>query len=75
MSPTKTDDLVLPLPRAFLRIGVTGHRIGAKFSDATAADARKTVERLLADMARLTRDAVFAWMNLLQSPAIVTISR
>ena len=76
MSPTSPDELVLPLPRAFLRIGVTGHRIGAKFSDAAAAEARKTVDRVLADMARLARDSVLrdAWAFADGAPVVSMVS-
>jgi hypothetical protein len=36
---------------------------------------RETAGNQLSTAVRLTRDAVFAWINLLQSPALVTISR
>lgn len=76
MNSISTSELVLPLPRAFLRIGVTGHRIGAKFSDAAAAEVRKTIDRLLADMARLAGEAVArdAWAFVSATPVLSTVS-
>jgi len=76
MSPTRPDALLLPLPRAFLRVGVTGHRIGAKFSLAAAAEAQKTIERVLADMARLARDTVLrdGWAFADSTPVLSTVS-
>jgi hypothetical protein len=76
MSPTSPDEWVLPLPRAFLRIGVTGHRIGPKFSVAASAEAQKTVGRVLGEMARLARDAVLrnGWAFADASPVLSTVS-
>ena len=76
MRPAKPDEWVLPLPRAFLRIGVTGHRIGTKFSLAAAAEAQKTIERVLADMARLARDTVMRerWAFSDSTPALSIVS-
>ena len=51
---------VLPLPKARLRIGVTGHRIGSKFSQSQAEAVRATIARLLSDITRLAREAVEA---------------
>src|SRR5512135_1778952 len=63
MSEQNVDALVLPKPRASLRIGVTGHRIGTKFSDAQAAAVRTTIDRILANIQRLAQHTVerHAW--------------
>jgi hypothetical protein len=58
MSERNMKKLALPLPRAHLRIGVTGHRIGAKFSQVQADAVRATVDRLLADITRLAGQTV-----------------
>jgi hypothetical protein len=50
--------LVLPRPQASLRVGVTGHRVGAKFSDAQAEAVRSTIDHLLADIAAHAEQAV-----------------
>lgn len=47
-----------PRPRAYLRIGVTGHRVGAKLSPDQAAAVRRTVDGILADIARYTQESV-----------------
>src|SRR5690242_10610256 len=76
MSPTRPDAFVLPLPRGFLRIGVTGHRIGTKFSAAAAAEAQKTIGRVLADMARLSRETVLreGWAFADSTPVLSIVS-
>lgn len=63
MSEQNVDALVLPKPRASLRIGVTGHRIGTKFSDAQAATVRTTIDRVLADIEGIAQHTVerHAW--------------
>src|SRR5690348_10672964 len=76
MSLTRPDAFVLPLPRPFLRIGVTGHRIGTKFSATAAAEARKTVDRILADMTRLAREVVLhdEWAFAEATPTLSAVS-
>jgi hypothetical protein len=76
MDQQDTDELVLPRPQACLRIGVTGHRIGPKFSDVQAADVRKTVDTILAEIARLARATVSkdAWAFASTRPVLSTVS-
>src|SRR5690348_4787511 len=76
MNATSPDELRLPLPRAFLRIGVTGHRIGAKFSVAAADEARTTIDRVLAEMSRLARETVLrnAWAFADTVPVLSAVS-
>src|SRR5450755_4458015 len=76
MDHASSNEMVLPRPCASLRIGVTGHRIGAKFSEAQAADVRKTVDVILSDIARLTRAVVAkdAWAFSGIEPALSTVS-
>jgi len=66
----------LVLPKARLRIGVTGHRIGAKFSQGQAETVRQTVDGLLADITRLARECTAAnsWAFVAGEPVISTIS-
>lgn len=52
------DDLNPPRPRACLRIGVTGHRIGAKLSEGQASAVRATIDDLLAEIRMLGHDVV-----------------
>jgi hypothetical protein len=76
MDQTRSDEMVLPRPRASLRVGVTGHRIGAKFSEAQATDVRKTVDAILSDVARFARATVAkdAWAFSETEPALSTVS-
>ncbi len=53
-----TDESPAPRPEAYLRIGVTGHRPGAKLSPEQANAVRRCVDRILADIAQLTRAVV-----------------
>lgn len=70
------DELVLPRPCACLRVGVTGHRIGSKFSHAEAAAVRRSLDSILADIARLARQTVEreAWAFSRPEPVLSTIS-
>jgi hypothetical protein len=76
MDQQNTDDMVLPRPQACLRIGVTGHRIGPKFSQAAAATVRATIAEILAEIARLARKSVErdAWAFSNPKPILSTIS-
>lgn len=76
MSEQNIDAMALPKPQASLRIGVTGHRIGAKFSDAQAAAVRATIERILADIEQLAQQAVErnAWAFAGSKAVLSTIS-
>src|SRR5262249_19857435 len=47
-----------PRPRAYLRVGVTGHRPGAKLSPDQAAAVRRTVDNILGELAGLTAGVV-----------------
>lgn len=53
-----TDESPVPRPKAFLRVGVTGHRPGPKLSPEQAAAVRRAVDAILADVASLTRAVV-----------------
>ena len=76
MDQTRSDEMVLPRPRASLRVGVTGHRIGAKFSEAQATDVRQTVDAILSDVARFARATMAkdAWAFSETEPALSTVS-
>ena len=76
MSDQDFDALVLPRPQASLRLGVTGHRIGTKFSEAQARAVRSTVDRLFAEIAAHAEKAVSrnAWAFSGGGPALSTIS-
>ncbi len=50
------DESPAPRPRAFLRIGVTGHRPGAKLSPEQAVAVRAAIDHILGEIARLTRE-------------------
>ena len=69
-------ELVLPLPKARLRIGVTGHRIGTKFSQSQADAVRSTIDRLLSDITRLAQQSVEAnpWAFVEGEAVVSTIS-
>jgi hypothetical protein len=69
-------DRVLPLPKARLRIGVTGHRIGTKFSQSQADAVRSTIDRLLLDIAHLAQQCVKAnrWAFVESGAVVSTIS-
>jgi len=58
MSARNVTKLVLPLPQARLRIGVTGHRIGTKFSQSQADAVRCTIDQLLSDITRRAQQCV-----------------
>ncbi len=70
------DELVLPRPWACLRVGVTGHRIGPKFSQPAAAAVRATIDNIFGDIARLGRQTVErdAWAFSRPEPVLSTIS-
>ncbi|MGZ6021365.1 MAG: hypothetical protein ACXWLQ_02045 [Rhizomicrobium sp.] len=76
MDQQSTDEMVLPRPQACLRVGVTGHRIGPKFSETQAAAVRKTVDAILAGIARLARETVErdAWAFSSPQPVLSTVS-
>ncbi|HTP76221.1 MAG TPA: DUF4231 domain-containing protein [Rhizomicrobium sp.] len=76
MDEQYADAMVLPRPQACLRVGVTGHRIGPKFSEAQAAEVRKTVDALLGEIARLAQATVAkdAWAFSGEQPLLSTVS-
>lgn len=76
MSEQNINGLVLPRPKAALRIGVTGHRIGAKFTDAQAQAVRSTIDKLLADIATVAQQTAARerWAFADATPALSTIS-
>lgn len=55
---TSPDETPVPRPKAFLRVGVTGHRPGPKLSVEQAVHVRRTVDTILADIARLSREVI-----------------
>ncbi|HEY0301232.1 MAG TPA: DUF4231 domain-containing protein [Rhizomicrobium sp.] len=71
-----TDDSPVPRPKAYLRVGVTGHRPGPKLSPEQAAAVRRTVDTILADIARLTRETVErdAWAFASRRPEMSVVS-
>lgn len=71
-----TDDPAVPRPQAYLRVGVTGHRIGPKFSQSQAIAVRATIDGILAGMERLSRQTVErdAWAFSSRRPVLSTIS-
>jgi hypothetical protein len=71
-----SDDTSPPRPNAFLRIGVTGHRPGPKLAADQAAAIRRTVDRLLADIAKKTAEVVArdAWAFSGRRPEIFIVS-
>ncbi len=71
-----TDESHVPRPKAFLRVGVTGHRPGPKLSPVQAAAVRRTVDRILGEIAQLTRDVVEreAWAFASRRPELSVIS-
>jgi len=76
MSIVDTDQPSPPRPRAHLRIGVTGHRPGPKLSPDQAAAVRRTVDGILADIARFTHESVArdAWSFAAARAVISTVS-
>ncbi len=74
MSQQKMNKLVLPKPR--LRVGVTGHRIGTKFSQSQAAAVRSTVDGLLSDITALAQQCTKTngWAFAVGEPVVSTIS-
>jgi hypothetical protein len=70
------DDLNPPRPRACLRIGVTGHRIGAKLSEGQVAGVRATIDTLLSELRTLGTAAVMrdAWAFDEQKLALSVVS-
>lgn len=71
-----SDESPAPRPRAFLRIGVTGHRPGPKLSAEQADAVRRAVDRILADIAQLTRAVVErdSWAFASRRPEISVVS-
>ncbi|MEI9886241.1 MAG: DUF4231 domain-containing protein [Rhizomicrobium sp.] len=71
-----TDESSVPRPKAYLRVGVTGHRPGAKLSPEQAAAVQRTVETILADVSRLTRAVVErdAWAFASRRPELSIVS-
>jgi len=71
-----TGESHVPRPKAFLRVGVTGHRPGPKLSPAQAAAVRRTVDKILGDIAQLTREVVEreAWAFASRRPELSVIS-
>src|SRR5471032_2482524 len=76
MDQQNSDDMILPQPQARLRVGVTGHRLGPKFSQAAAAEVRTTIDGLLAEIARVAHHTVErdAWAFADPAPIVSTIS-
>jgi hypothetical protein len=66
----------LVLPKARLRVGVTGHRIGTKFSQSQAEAVRSTIDGLLADITGLAQQCVEAnrWAFAESEAVVSTIS-
>jgi hypothetical protein len=73
---SNTDEAPAPRPRAFLRIGVTGHRPGPKLAEAQAAAARRAVDRILGEIEDITRAVVErdAWAFSSRRPELQIIS-
>ena len=73
---TMTDEPLAPRPRAFLRVGVTGHRAGPKLLPEQVAAVRRAVDAILADIERLTREVVErdAWAFSSRRPEISIVS-
>ncbi|MBS0472839.1 MAG: DUF4231 domain-containing protein [Proteobacteria bacterium] len=71
-----TDDTAPPRPRPCLRVGVTGHRPGAKLSGQQAATARQTVDRLLGEIAGAARVVLAreAWAFDSVTPQLTVVS-
>ncbi|HXC55415.1 MAG TPA: hypothetical protein VNU97_08980 [Rhizomicrobium sp.] len=76
MSIAGTDQISPPRPKAFLRVGVTGHRPGPKLSPEQASRVRRTVDAILADIAGLTREVVArdAWAFASRRPELSIVS-
>ncbi|MBV9904346.1 MAG: hypothetical protein JO346_07170 [Alphaproteobacteria bacterium] len=71
-----TEDVSAPKPKAFLRIGVTGHRPGPKLSPDQAVAVRARVDAILAEIAQLTRAVVErdAWAFASRRPELSVVS-
>lgn len=76
MSTQDTDDNAPPRPKAYLRVGVTGHRPGPKLSPAQAIAVRHSIDRILAEIARLTREVIVRdeWAFASRRPELSVIS-
>lgn len=70
------NDAPAPRPRAFLRVGVTGHRPGPKLAPEQAWGVRQTVDRILAEIAQQTRQIVErdAWAFSSKRPELSVVS-
>jgi hypothetical protein len=71
--PLELDDELYPGETYVLNRGEPAPAVQEVESEGSTGSA--STEKQLGNAVRLTRDAVYAWINLLQSPAIVTISR
>ncbi|HUO89991.1 MAG TPA: DUF4231 domain-containing protein [Rhizomicrobium sp.] len=73
---TTADESQAPRPRAYLRVGVTGHRPGPKLAPEAAVAVRGKVDDVLAEIAQLTGAAVArdGWAFADPEPRLVVVS-